>query len=66
MYDDGKGIPQNDAEVVKWYLKATNQGYAGAQSNLFYMYSHGKVIPENYIKAYSWFSVAKTKVMQSC
>lgn len=26
MYENGRGVPQNDTEAVKWYLKAANQG----------------------------------------
>ena len=28
MYDNGKGVPENDAEAVKWYRKAADQGHA--------------------------------------
>ena len=31
MYATGRGVPENDAEAVKWYRKAAEQGYAGAQ-----------------------------------
>ncbi len=33
-YDTGEGIPQDCAEVVRWYLKAAEQGNAKAQFNL--------------------------------
>ena len=38
MYDNGEGVPENDAEAVKWYRKAADQGYAQAQFNLGVMY----------------------------
>ena len=28
MYDHGEGVPENDAEAVKWYRKAADQGLA--------------------------------------
>ena len=28
MYDNGMGVPENDAEAVKWYRKAADQGNA--------------------------------------
>ena len=28
MYDHGRGVPENDAEAVKWYRKAADQGLA--------------------------------------
>jgi TPR repeat protein len=31
MYSDGQGVPQNDAEAVRWYRLAAEQGHAGAQ-----------------------------------
>ena len=32
MYAKGKGVPKNDAEAVKWYRLAAEQGYTIAQS----------------------------------
>ena len=32
MYDEGHGVPQDDAEAIKWYLKAAEQGHADAQN----------------------------------
>jgi TPR repeat protein len=32
----GEGVPEDDAEAVKWYRKAAEQGLAGAQFNLGY------------------------------
>ena len=61
MYDNGMGVPENDAEAVKWYRKAADQGYAMAQSNLGVMYGTGAGVPENSIRAYVWWSMAKTQ-----
>ena len=33
-YRDGTGVPQDDAEAVRWYRLAADQGLAGAQRNL--------------------------------
>ena len=60
-YDFGKGVPENDAEAVKWYRKAADQGNAAAQFNLGYMYATGEGVPENNIRAYVWWSMAKTQ-----
>ena len=60
-YDFGKGVPENDAEAVKWYTKAADQGNAAAQFNLGYMYATGEGVPENNIRAYVWWSMAKTQ-----
>ena len=34
MYSHGDDVPENNAEAVKWYRKAADQGDADAQSNL--------------------------------
>ena len=61
MYGNGEGVPENDAEAVKWYRKAADQGYADAQLNLGNMYAKGEGVPENDIRAYVWWSMAKTQ-----
>ena len=40
MYDNGRGVPQDDAEAVRWYRLAAEQGDAKAQYNLGEMYSN--------------------------
>ena len=62
-----KGVPENDAEAVKWFRKAADQGKANAQYNLGNMYANGKGVPENNTRAivafeggsfaYSWISL---------
>ena len=47
MYLNGRGVPQNDAEAAKWFLKAADQGYAAAQHNLGGMYDIGRGMPQN-------------------
>jgi TPR repeat protein len=34
MYGNGRGVPEDDAEAIKWYRLAAEQGYARAQFNL--------------------------------
>ena len=58
MYDNGEGVPENDAEAVKWYRKAADQGYAKAQSNLGVMYDNGEGVPENDAEAVKWYRKA--------
>ncbi|MCX7835600.1 MAG: serine/threonine-protein kinase [bacterium] len=58
MYQEGRGVPQNDAEAVKWYRKATEQGLAAAQSNLGWMYANGRGVPQNDAEAVKWFRKA--------
>ena len=60
-YDDGDwvaGIPDNDAEAVKWYRKAAEQGLARAQRTLGIMLNEGLGTPENDLEAAKWFHKA--------
>ena len=40
-YDNGFGVPEDDAEAVRWYRLAAEQGDADAQNNLGFMYANG-------------------------
>tara|TARA_B100001105_G_C22089380_1_gene314347 strand:- start:175 stop:531 length:357 start_codon:yes stop_codon:yes gene_type:complete len=46
-YATGEGVPENDAEAVRWFRLAAEQGLAEAQSNLGTMYGYGRGVPEN-------------------
>ena len=58
MYENGRGVPQNDAEAVKWYRKAAEQGLASAQNNLGLMYANGRGVPQNDAEAVKWYRKA--------
>ena len=47
MYSNGEGVPKNDAEAVRWYRMAAEQGDTQAQVNLGVMYSNGEGIPKD-------------------
>ena len=47
MYAKGEGVPENDAEAVKCFRKAADQGYAKAQYNLGLIYFKGEGVPKN-------------------
>ncbi len=57
-YDDGAGVRENDAEAVKWYLSAANQGEFSAQYALGVMYESGEGVPTDYVQAYKWYNLA--------
>ena len=71
MYRDGRGIPQNYAEAVKWYRKAAEQGEATtlegrrtiamAQLMIGTMYLYGWGAPQNYVRAHMWFDLAASR-----
>ena len=45
MYANGEGVPEDDAEAVRWYRLAAEQGLASAQLNLRFMYANGEGVP---------------------
>ena len=58
MYAAGHGVPKDNAEALKWYRKAVNQGDAQAQYHLGGMYLNGEGVPQNYAEAVHWFRKA--------
>ena len=58
MYDNGKGLPQDYVEALKWYHLAAEQGHADAQLNVGAMYRDGRGVPENFILAANWYRIA--------
>ena len=58
MYANGEGVPEDDAEAVKWCRKAAEQGNAAAQYNLAFMYANGEGVPENDAEAVKWYRKA--------
>jgi len=58
MYDNGEGVAKDEAEAVKWYRKAADQGFANAQFNLGYMYANGRGVVKDEVEAYKWYLLA--------
>ena len=58
MYANGKGVPQDDAAAVKWYLLAAEQGVAPAWYNLGLMYDTGRGVPQDDARAVKWYRLA--------
>ncbi len=58
MYANGKGVPQDYKEAVRWYTKAAEQGDAQAQTNLGWMYEYGRGVPQDYKEAMRWYRLA--------
>ena len=57
-YDNGFGVPEDDAEAVRWYRLAADQEYAIAQFNLGAMYDNGTGVAEDYVEAVRLFRLA--------
>jgi uncharacterized protein len=58
MYFGGRGVPQDDAEAVRWIRLAAGQGYFVAQVFLSLMYERGKRVPQDYVSAHMWLNIA--------
>ena len=54
----GDGVPQDDAEAVRWYRLAADQGEANAQANLGLMHGEGRCVPQDDAEAARWLRIA--------
>ncbi len=58
MYNNGQGVPQDQPEAFKWYLKAAEQGNALGQNNLGEMYAQGQGTTQDLVQAHMCFNLA--------
>jgi uncharacterized protein len=61
MYDQGKGVPQNDARAKYWYGLAAEQGEPRAQYNLGLMYLNGQGVQQDLVTAYYWITLSANR-----
>jgi hypothetical protein len=57
-YADGTGVVQDDAEAVRWYRLAADQGLANAQYNLGMCYARGREVAQDDVEAVRWYRLA--------
>src|SRR5579862_5976076 len=57
FYHHGIGVRQDDAEALKWFTKAVEQGNLQAQVELADMYQVNGPYQSN-VNAYMWYSIA--------
>ena len=65
MYANGEGVPEDDAEAVRWYRLAAEQGYAAAQLNLGVKYANGEGVSEDDVTAYAWLNIAAAQASRA-
>ena len=53
MYNEGKGVIQDEITAANWFLKSAEQGNAQAQYNLGWFYT-----ARNIIYAHMWWNIA--------
>lgn len=58
IYDQGKGVPEDDTEAFKWYKRAADQGLPSAQYSMAILYAKGSGVARDDFAAYVWYSVA--------
>ena len=58
MYEDGRGVEQDDEAAVFWYEQAVGQGHAIAQCNLGWMYEYGRGVKQDDEQAVFWYEQA--------
>jgi hypothetical protein len=61
MFQNGRGLPQNNAAAAHWYRAASEQGVPVAQFMLGLMYDKGHGVPQDYVLAYKWLNIASAR-----
>lgn len=61
MYLDGKGVPQNMSEAVRYLSLSAAAGSSLGQNNLGGLYRDGKGVPRDYGKAAQWFAASASQ-----
>jgi TPR repeat protein len=61
MYHQGKKLPKDYAEALRWYRLAAEQDFSKAQANLGVMYGEGQGVTRDYTLAAEWFLKAAEK-----
>ena len=57
-YDEGEGVPKDDAQAMLWFQLAAEQGHVAAQAHLGAYYWAGRGVPQDLSKAYMWSAIA--------
>ena len=54
----GRGMAQDDAQIVAWFRKVAEKGDANAQFSLGHMYEIGIHVPRDHVQAAMWYRKA--------
>jgi putative methionine-R-sulfoxide reductase with GAF domain len=57
-FHNGEGVPQDDAQAMRWFVRAAEQGYIDAQATSGAYYWAGRGVHKDLSKAYFWSTVA--------
>jgi hypothetical protein len=61
LYYHGHGVPQDEAEAMKWFRNAANRGDARAQYQLGLFYANGYAGETDNVSAHMWFNLAAVR-----
>jgi TPR repeat protein len=61
LYLDGKGVPPNLAEAVRYFQLSAAAGSAPGQNNLGGLYRDGRGVPRDFAKAAKWFAASASQ-----
>jgi TPR repeat protein len=57
-YEEGQGVPQDDALAAEWFRKAAEHGNAQAQNSLGVLYAQGRGVRHDKEEAVRWYKKA--------
>jgi hypothetical protein len=57
-YEEGDGVPKNEAEAVRWFRVAAAKGCHYSECHLGVAYAEGDGVPQDYREAVKWFTLA--------
>lgn len=57
-YDIGRGVVQDKAEAMKWFIRAAEHGHVGAQFSVGHAYFTGEGVKQDYVAASAWLDRA--------
>lgn len=54
----GEGVPKDEKEAARWWLKGAQAGDPIAMIDVAYTYREGRGNPQNYAEAMRWYTAA--------
>lgn len=61
LYEEGKGVPKNYTEAIRWYCVASAQGDADAPFHIGRIYHDGRGMPQDQARALKWYRVGANR-----
>jgi TPR repeat protein len=55
LYATGRGLPQDDDQAFKWFLRSAEQGVAKAEFLVGLMYAQGRGVTQDEGEAVAWY-----------